>query len=212
MRLEELNGFINVTFHRNFAFNNRASNVWLDVKKLLTSDKFRDFTIKINEDELKVHKFILIARSPTIAEMIENNPEADSLVLQDIEVDVFKLILDYIYNDTMPDYDDKLTQIFAAAGKLGLEALKTFIGAQLCDSVVEENALELLKLATKQNHEGLKLKSFAKIKKMFADKNLKDELIDDVEKLQKLVDGKRRLEEKIQKAEEEFKSLMSEVE
>ena len=75
----------------------------------LNSDKIRllrdfknfslseDFTIKIDEKEFKVHKLILAARSPTIAEMIENNLDANELNLVDLSVEIFEKILEFIY-------------------------------------------------------------------------------------------------------------------
>ena len=59
--------------------------------------KFKDFSIKIEDREFKVHKFLLAARSPTLAEMIKNNPDADELQLVDISVEIFEKILKYLY-------------------------------------------------------------------------------------------------------------------
>lgn len=162
-------------------------NIYNDIQKLINAREFTDFTIKIDKNLFKVHKLMLAARSPTLAEMIRNNPEADELILEDIEVEVFKIILEFIYEDKSPvKYDERSEKVFAAAGKLKLESLKNQVGNILATSVTSENSLEILKLASKHNHEKLKKKAFEEFKKIFPDKNLKNELMNDLEKLEQL--------------------------
>jgi hypothetical protein len=98
--------------------------------------------------------------------MIKNNPEADDLNLHNMGVEIFEIILDFIYNDKLPQsVDDFTTRVFAAAGKLKLEKLKNHVGKILCEIVSPENCLDLLTLGKFYNHEELKQKSLMEVRK-----------------------------------------------
>ncbi|KAL7013094.1 hypothetical protein ACKWTF_015189 [Chironomus riparius] len=47
-----------------------------DIEAYLQDKLTKDFQIQIDEHEFPVHKFLLAARSPTLAELLKNNPEA----------------------------------------------------------------------------------------------------------------------------------------
>lgn len=143
-----------------------------DIQNLLKSDDFRDFTVIVSDTKFKVHKFILAARSPTIAEMIKNNPDADDLCLHNMEVDIFNIILDYIYNNEMPsDFNNFSARVFVAAGKLKLEPLKEHVGKILCGTINDENCLDLLTIGKFYNHKELKEKALEKVREI-KEKNL----------------------------------------
>jgi BTB/POZ domain len=146
-----------------------------------------------------------MARSPVLADMILENPVAENLNLVDIPVKVFKIVLDFIYNDTAPPNDVNLIEIYAAAGRLAINELKNFTAAKLMDQVDEINAYEVLVLSNKYGSVNLMMKAFEHIKKIFPDKNLGDEFARQPDKIRKLLDMKRKMDE-------EFESLRLEVE
>lgn len=74
-----------------------SPNKFHDFKKIIDSEESKDFTIKIDKREFKVHKILMIIRCPTIAELIKNDPEATELILVDIDVVIFQKILNYFY-------------------------------------------------------------------------------------------------------------------
>jgi hypothetical protein len=163
-----------------------------DINVMLQKDDGKDFTIKVDETDFEVHKFLMFARSPTFAEMIKNNPDADKLILKDIPQKTFKEILNFIYTDKEPKQDVDMKEIFGAASKLKIKMLKEIASKRLIAGVNAKNAYDFLVFAHKHNHEELKLKSFGEIKKVHP--NLKDAMMNDPEKLKVLIEAWRVIE------------------
>lgn len=69
----------------------------------------------------------------------------------------------------------------------------------------------MLKFATKHDQEELKRKAFNKVKAIFPGGSVSDELIEYIEKLEKLVAAKKSYDERIKLAEEDFQRVMSEA-
>jgi hypothetical protein len=175
-----------------------------DVKSLLADDRFRDFTVTINHESFKIHKFILVARSPVIAQMINDNPSCDKLQLVDIPVGVFHSLIAFIYHDELPVDDANLIEIYAAACKLQVTGLKEHASENLIDSVCDVNAVEVLAISCKYGDEDLMVKSFEEIRKMFPDKRLKGELMHQPEKVREMVAAKRAMDEQVKMVKEKF--------
>lgn len=174
-------------------------------------DEFKDLTIKIGKNEFKVHKLMLSARSTTLAEILKNNP--DEITLDDIDVDIFKVVLGYIYNDTLPQkYDSDSLKVFEAAKKYKLETLEQEVFKFIWDQIDFETAVNLHAIGIKSNDEELKKKAFKEIQKIFSNVNLKDDLMDDPEKLRQLLSKKRAHEDKIKNAENEMKRVREDYE
>jgi len=57
-----------------------------DLKTFTKDEATKDFQIQIEDHLFPVHKFLLAARSPTLAEILKNNPEVKILDLVDISV------------------------------------------------------------------------------------------------------------------------------
>jgi BTB/POZ domain len=148
------------------------------------SDSTKDFTITVKDQQFKVHKFLLIARSQVLAEMIENNPGASNLELKFIPLDTLQHLLDFLYDDTYPA--EGFNDIFIASGYLKIENLKNYAGLKLIDQVNAQNAFEMLKLANKYDHDGLRSKAFEFVKGMFPDRDLKDEMARNQECIEEL--------------------------
>lgn len=205
-KVKELNAILN-------GFFPSIPKPLLDIESVLKIDDFKDLTVKVCGTDFKVHKLMLAARSATLAEMIKNNPDAHEIIFDDIEGEIFKIILDFIYDDKMPqNYDENSQKVFATAGKFKLEQLKLKVGEMLCDAVTLENSFEMLNLACKHNYIELKLKSFEEIKKIFLDKNLTDDLMEKPEMLQKMIDAKNAYEKQLKEAEETMKRLKDDFE
>lgn len=181
-------------------------SLFRDISEILSSDDFKDFTISIGAEDFKVHKFILAARSPLIAEMMRENFSAENLSLENIRVDIFRVILKFIYGEKVEINQQNAKEIFMAAGTLNLLELQKISLDILVDTVEDSNALEMLKLSNKYNHTELRQKSFEEIQKFFEDKPLKPELAFDYEKVLKLVEAKKKIEEMMKSLEEEMKA------
>ncbi|XP_070504578.1 protein roadkill-like [Chironomus tepperi] len=176
-----------------------------DIKNFLTDETFKDFQIQIGDHNFPVHKFLIAARSPTLAELLKNNPGVENLKLIDIPVGIFEVILKYFYTDELPGGDGmNFFHLFAAAGKLKIEELKNFAAENLLQQLDKDNALEIFKLSNKYRHDDMKKISFNRIKQNHPKINFNDELIDDFEKVVKMIEIFMKIEE----MEKSIESLM----
>jgi len=170
-----------------------------DIKNIIQHDSFKDFKILIGDRQFAVHKFFLAARSPTLAEILNNNPEVENLSLCDISVDTFEIILNYIYTAAFPERNEyNQLSLYAAAGRLKIEKLMNYVAAHILDQITDENALDVLKVSNKYEHYGLKQKSFDIIKKKYVKIIFKDEWIEEPETVRIIIDKfekKRKLSE-----------------
>jgi len=181
-----------------------------DIRTFIQDETTKDFQIQIDDHEFPVHKFLLAARSPTLAEILKNNPEVENLNLVDISVEIFEIILKFLYTDELPGEDGtNFLHLFAAAGKLKIEELKDYAAFKLMNHIDEENALDILKISNKYDHEALRQEAFKGIKKKYPNVELKDEWAADTEKLEKVFNIIKQREEADRKMEEEFKKLMN---
>ena len=161
--------------HNSTTSNNLPSNIQnsflIDIKKYIQDEITKDFIIKIGNQEFLVHKFLLAARSATLADLLNKNPFIDSLNLDNISSETFQLILRFIYTDEFPSEDEiNFVELFDAAGRLRIEELKNFAGRQILDKVNSGNAIEIFNLSSKYEHKMLRQKSFEEIKKNYDSK------------------------------------------
>ncbi|CAG9803021.1 unnamed protein product [Chironomus riparius] len=185
------------------------SELFDDLKKFLHNDKHKDFTVKIMDEEIRVHKFLLAARSPILAEMLLKAPDAENLNLVEISSTTFKQILRYIYTDELPT-DSKINflDLFAASGRLKMKALQDFAGMKISIKINTDNVLDIFELSVKYGHESLKQKAFNEIKQKYSKFHLKDELLFQPEKLMKIVQSLKKKEEEMRLFEKEFETLL----
>jgi hypothetical protein len=130
---------------------------------------------------------------------MKQNPAADELILEDIPVEIFEVILKFLYTDEAPKDPKNAREIFSAASKLKIKKLKEIYAKILIEKVESEKNLEelwkIFNLGVKFDCEELKLKAFEEIKKKFVGNNFGDELLEDFEKLEKIVKKKIELDE-----------------
>jgi len=145
------------------------SSFQMDIKNFLQNQNFKDFRIKIDDREFQVHKFILAARSSTLADFMLQNPNTDFLILDDITVDIFEIILMFIYTDELPGDDKNINYIhlYAAACRLELSELKKFAASKVMDNINQHNAVEVLMLGNKHKNYEMKQNAFEEIKKSY---------------------------------------------
>jgi hypothetical protein len=174
----------------------REKNACLSQQLVLLSD----LTIIVGDSIFKVNKAMFMDCSPVIADLLKNNPETQELTLKDVKESTFKAIHDFINTDQLPDTADHL-EVFTAAAKLKMEDLKKEAAVYLLANIDEHNCFEVLVMSNKFQHDQLQQKAFEIIRtKIFPDRKLKDELMNQPEKLRKLIEAKRIMEE-------EFKNL-----
>ncbi|KAL7023678.1 hypothetical protein ACKWTF_012737 [Chironomus riparius] len=186
---------------------NFTSNVTDDFKKYIQDENSKDFKIVIDDRELLVHKLLLIIRSPTLAEVLRNNPEVETLNLVDIPIQIFEKILNFLYTDELPGfYGTNFLQLFAAAGRLKIKRLTNFAAEKLLNQVNSENALEILKLSNKFKYKELRQKAIEEFKRKYP--NVRDEWLENQEKLNNIVEMFKDKEDAIRKFEQKFKEML----
>jgi len=176
-----------------------------DIKHFLHDEKSKDFKIMIDDQEFSVHKFLLAARSPTLAEVLQNNPHVENLNLVDIPVDIFKVILNFLYTDKFPNEDTNFLQLFAAAGRLKLDNLKNFAADKILQNINEDNVIDVLNLSNKYGDDELRMDAFEMIKELYPNINFMDEWAFEPQRITKVIELFKEKEEAIRKIEENYK-------
>ena len=214
--LAELKNEVNQVICKNFQlYKNiiqkeaeKQQTLLIDINKFVIDNSFKDFNIQIGDQIFPVHKFIIAARSPTIAEIIKNNPEVENLNLFDMPVDIFEKVLKYIYTDEYPTVNGlDLLRLFAAAGRLKINALKNFAATQILGTLNADNSIEVLKLSNKYEHEELRENSFDEIKKKFPNIPFKDQWVHEPETVQLIIDKFMEKEEAKRLLDQEFEEI-----
>lgn len=169
-----------------------------EIQKLFKDDEFKDLTVLAKGEKFKVHKIIMAARSPTISRMLRNRSDVESLTFTDIPVSAFREVLRFMYENSMPPDDANFSDIFAAANKLEVIELKEYSVTKLINKIDEENAVEMLGIANKFQHDDLREKAFEEVQKIFPGRELKPEMAMDVAKIKKLIEAKKKYEEEFE--------------
>lgn len=188
--LKKLEKKISQTEEMSFAHRNGCKQ---DIDEFLSNDEFKDFKIVINETEFKVHKFLFAARSPVLRKMMTQNSTADSIELENIKIEIFQIILDFVYDEKLPNAAD-IIEIYAAAAQLQIRDLEEFAASKIISSISSEDSLQVLFMANQFNNQELKMKAFDCIKSFFPDKKLRLELADNPEAVRKLISAKLEIE------------------
>ncbi|KAG8184549.1 hypothetical protein JTE90_012638 [Oedothorax gibbosus] len=130
-----------------------------DIGELFENQKFSDVILSVEGKEFCVHKAILAARSPVFAAMFEHDMEESKqnrVEITDMEADVLKALLQFIYTGRVHKLDNWADELLAAADKYALDRLKVLCEEELCQNLSVESAAESLVLADLHNAEQLK--------------------------------------------------------
>lgn len=177
-----------------------------DIKSFIQDESTKDFTIKIENRQFRVHKFILAARSPTFAEMFRDDPKTKFLKLDSVPPKVFEKILEFIYTDKVPN-DGTLSNflvLFKAANFLRIEDLIIHAAEKYSENINNENVLEVLKSSEAYNDKVLKDKIFERIKKIYPRIPFKDEWRMDFKKVSMAIDLYHEKEKMIKEIQDNF--------
>jgi speckle-type POZ protein len=131
---------------------------------LLDSEVGADVTFDVGGEQFTAHKSVLAARSPVLrAELFGPMKEntMSSLQVHDVEPRVFKAMLHFIYNDSLPEIDEDgevgmAQHLLVAADQYGLQRLKVMCEAMLLKHVDASAVATTLTLAEQHGCEGLK--------------------------------------------------------
>ena len=135
-------GFVSPCTNYQFNYN---------IGKLFETHKFSDFKLNVNNEIFHVHKAILAASSPVFEAMFEHDmmEKTEGIVdIVDVESEVFKEMLRYMYTGKKPNF--KKTDVFgliAAADRYQLDELKIMCAIYLWNNLTTDNVSEILILA-----------------------------------------------------------------
>ncbi|XP_011871849.1 PREDICTED: speckle-type POZ protein-like [Vollenhovia emeryi] len=128
-----------------------------NLELLLDNKKFCDVTLVVREQEFQAHKAILAARSPVFSAMFEKMQETEeNRVDIDMDADIFKDLLRFIYTETVENLETMVYGMFAAASTYEVKRLKMICEDVLCRAVTIETAAHILTLADLHSADRLK--------------------------------------------------------
>lgn len=116
------------------------------VKKLLVSYEWSDCSFSVEGKKFKAHKLILAISSPVFEAMFYGPLSSDNdILITDIQPDIFQLILNYIYTDTVEiSTIDQAFELLYASRKYMLEHLIETCIAYIQANITVDNVVEVL--------------------------------------------------------------------
>jgi len=121
-----------------------------DICALFKQGKLADCTVACEGREFRCHKNILAGRSTVFDAMFTHDMEENrnsKVDIVDLDGDTVHDMIVYIYSGKVTDMEDKATGLLSAAEKYDLKELKTMCETALCDTITQDNVLDLLVLA-----------------------------------------------------------------
>ncbi|XP_060249299.1 speckle-type POZ protein-like [Meriones unguiculatus] len=129
---------------------------------LWKNSRFTDCCFLVSGQEFWAHKAILAARPPVFRAMFKHDMEErqkNRVEIKDLEPQVFKEMMGFIYTGKAPNLHTMATGVLAAADRYGLERLKVMCVDALCRDLSVENAAHTLILADLHSAEQLKMQA-----------------------------------------------------
>ncbi|XP_058790482.1 protein roadkill-like isoform X2 [Phymastichus coffea] len=105
-------GSLNFRFKIEVTYKN--CQIYTDLEKIFSQEKEKDITLTVKGNKFKANRKILIDRSPTFAKLLENE-HINKLKIDDIEPDMLKQLLIFIYTNKIP-------KLMSLTGKLSIVA------------------------------------------------------------------------------------------
>ncbi|CAN6228202.1 unnamed protein product [Urochloa humidicola] len=142
-------------------------NLHCHLADLLKTGKGADVVFQVSGDTLAAHRCVLAARSPVFsAEFYGAMKESDSneggvVRVDDMEAQVFKAFLCFLYTDSLPemskkDEDVMYQHLLVAADRYDIERLKLICEDKLCKYIDVGKVATILTLAEQHNCHRLK--------------------------------------------------------
>ncbi|KAF8653759.1 hypothetical protein HU200_061875 [Digitaria exilis] len=127
---------------RDYSTHVPDSDIGKHLGMLLDSNDGVDVSFTIDSETFQAHRAVLAARSPVFkAELLGSMAEAtmSSITLHDITPATFRVMLRFMYTDTLPDLGDSPTKtlqdLLAAADRYALDRLKLLCAQKLWDNI-----------------------------------------------------------------------------
>ncbi|CAL5007566.1 unnamed protein product [Urochloa decumbens] len=135
--------------------------------KLLLEKEKADVTFSVGGETFPAHRMVLATRSPVFkAELYGQMKErrARHVTVEDIQPDVFKALLQFIYTDSLPDwgdldaadYSEIVRHLLVAADRYAMERLKLLCASILVEYLDVKNVATTLAIADQHSFDCLK--------------------------------------------------------
>nr|XP_020147795.1 BTB/POZ and MATH domain-containing protein 1-like [Aegilops tauschii subsp. strangulata] len=134
-----------------------------DLHSLLDSELKPDKTVKIGWfKRFKVHGRVLASQSPVFRALVES--KRNCIRVDDMDVNVFEVLLHYVYNETLPDFMEETTEhalnmarhLLVAADRYEIGRLKLICESKLSKAIDVNTVGLTLDLAEKHSCQQLK--------------------------------------------------------
>ncbi|XP_038118776.1 speckle-type POZ protein B-like [Culex quinquefasciatus] len=136
-----------------------VSSLSKDYNTLVDGQKFGDVTILIDGHRFLAYKGILAARSAVFAAMFDHQMQEtiqNCVTISDVEPNVFKELLRYIYTDELSSLGTMAHSLYTAADKYAMPTLKSLCLCHILEKLNWESAAETLVLAEMHNDQEMK--------------------------------------------------------
>lgn len=138
-----------------------SPNPYLEMSEFFMAQSLSDVTIEIGDERIFAHKLILCAASPVFHTMLTSEmreKKENSIVIEDIEAEVMKIVLKILYTGQDEDLNnvEMAWDAMAVAEKYDMKKLKGQCEQKLLDNLSVNNALQILDEADTYQAELLK--------------------------------------------------------
>jgi speckle-type POZ protein len=135
---------------------------------LLSSKEGFDVEFRVGGETFGAHRLVLAARSSPVfwAQLCASEKDQGSAInvveIDDMDAQVFRALLSFVYTDTWPGTDDcedefaMAQRLLGAADRYAMPRLKLMCENRLCDHIDTGSAATILSLAEKHRCAGLK--------------------------------------------------------
>jgi speckle-type POZ protein len=143
------------------------SNMAEHFGSLLETNLGADVTFSVGAETFKAHKIVLATRSPVFKAELYGPMKEEGMgpiTIKDVQPDVFKALLHFIYTDSLPpldaleadDHSEMIRHLLVAAERFAIERLKLICQSFLCENLNVQTVATTLALADQHNCDVLK--------------------------------------------------------
>lgn len=134
-------------------------------KDLRKNEESSDVTIYVGDEEYFAHKLILSTRSPVFAAMFKTDmkeKEEDTVEIEDVEPEVFELLLEFIYTgkfgEDHDEEDDSIDwlELMTAADEYDIADLKNICARRLASNLSVDDVIDIYILSDRIKEQQLK--------------------------------------------------------
>ncbi|KAK0410392.1 hypothetical protein QR680_005107 [Steinernema hermaphroditum] len=107
--------------------NDATSQIGRDFEAMFKDERLADFTIICGDRKIQVHKFVLAARSPVFAAMLEPHTEESiksEVIINDLDYEILHEMLFFMYSGRSTNLSNMALELLSAADRYQLTGLK----------------------------------------------------------------------------------------